>query len=133
MNTKNDVVTSSAVKVATPTEDVTRAKPLREGKRLPLVVEAVAPQLSLVDWATSNRDWIERHLRKHGGILFRNFQVGDAAQFERFIGAVSERMMDYQDRATHRRHVSGNIYTATDYPPDHNIYLHNEPSCIFQL
>jgi alpha-ketoglutarate-dependent taurine dioxygenase len=34
--------------------------------------------------------------------------------------------MDYQDRAAHRSIVEGRVYTSADYPPNHELFFHNE-------
>jgi alpha-ketoglutarate-dependent taurine dioxygenase len=35
-------------------------------------------------------------------------------------------LMEYTDRAAHRTHLAGGVYTSADYPPSHEIFLHNE-------
>src|SRR5215216_2004146 len=62
---------------------------LSEGATLPLVVEPAVRGINLSTWATSQREFIEKHLLKHGGILFRNFNIRNASEFEQFINAVS--------------------------------------------
>lgn len=105
-----------------------KAECLRGGVTLPLVVQPVVDGVNLVAWAAGNREWIDKHLLKHGGILFRDFNVNGVAEFEEFIQIISGGLMEYQDKATPRSQVTGNIYTATDYPPSYSIFLHNESS-----
>ncbi len=95
---------------------------------LPLVIQPNLAQLSFTNWAKNNRDLIETQLLKHGGILFRGFQVNDVSEFEQFIKAISEELLEYSYRSTPRSRVSGNIYTSTEYPADQFIPLHNEMS-----
>ena len=64
----------------------------------------------------------------HGGVLLRGLKVSSAEEFEAFIRLISTDMMTYMDRATPRSQVSGSIFTATDFPPEHTIFLHNESS-----
>lgn len=99
---------------------------LQPGDRLPLVVQPAVNGVNLIAWVTNNREFIETHLLEHGAILFRNFDVHEVAEFERFIGAISGRLLDYSYRSTPRRQVSGKIYTSTEYPASQSIPLHNE-------
>ena len=102
-------------------------KTFESGKRLPLVVQPVVDNLSLLDWARENRDSIETLLLKHGGVLFRSFNVNGSTELEQLISVFGE-LLVYQDRATPRSLVSGKIYTSTDTPAQYSIYLHNENS-----
>ena len=99
---------------------------LQIGDILPLVVQPAVNGVNLIAWVTNNREFIETHLLEHGAILFRNFDVHEVAEFERFIGAISGRLLDYSYRSTPRRQVSGKIYTSTEYPASQSIPLHNE-------
>lgn len=123
---KMGAVKRKAVSVAQ--EELVKTGPVTPGKALPLVVEAAAEGLNLVAWATSNRQFIDDHLLKHGGILFRNFGVTSEADFEQFIKAVSGEMLEYRERSSPRKRVSGNVYTSTEHPADQSIFLHNENS-----
>ncbi|MBW4543134.1 MAG: TauD/TfdA family dioxygenase [Symplocastrum torsivum CPER-KK1] len=109
-------------------EDLVKAEYLEPGKLLPLIVEPSINGLNLTAWAENNRPFIETNLLKNGGILFRNFQVNGAADFENFIKALSGELLEYSYRSTPRNHVSGNIYTSTEYPAEQSIPLHNEMS-----
>ncbi len=114
--------------VDVPRKRLIRTRCLQAGKTLPLVVQPVADGVNLVAWAEDNRGDVETLLLKHGGILFRNFTLNGVEEFETLIGVLSGDLMEYQDRATPRSQVQGRIYTATDYPPDYEIFLHNEGS-----
>jgi alpha-ketoglutarate-dependent taurine dioxygenase len=61
-------------------------------------------------------------------LLFRDFRIEDASNFEKFIRATSRNWVEYREPATPRSQVSGNIYTSTEYPADQHIFLHNENS-----
>lgn len=104
------------------------AEPLKAEGLLPLVISPAIEGVNLVLWATSQREFIEAHLRKHGAILFRNFGVKSLIEFEAFIGAISAEMLEYTYRSTPRSQVQGKIYTSTEYPADQAIPLHNEMS-----
>ena len=99
-----------------------------EGKTLPLLIQA-ANVKNTGEWLAENKDELTRLLHRHGALLFRGFGVLGAEAFEQFIvGASSSDWVEYREAATPRSHISGNVYTATDYHPDHRIYLHNENS-----
>ncbi|MEP0787733.1 MULTISPECIES: TauD/TfdA family dioxygenase [Cyanophyceae] len=93
---------------------------------LPLVIKPAVDGLNLITWATNNRSWIETQLLKHGGLLFRNFDLKELPEFEQFIQAISGELLEYSYRSTPRTQVSGNIYTSTEYPATQVIPLHNE-------
>jgi alpha-ketoglutarate-dependent taurine dioxygenase len=68
-------------------------------------------------------------LLRHGGVLFRGFQVGRVEDFESLVREMSGgELMEYKYRSTPRTEVSGRIYTSTEYPPDQWIPQHNEMS-----
>lgn len=94
----------------------------------PLVIQPNLAQLNFTNWAKNNRALIETQLLKHGGILFRGFQINEVSEFEQFIKAISEDLLEYSYRSTPRSRVSGNIYTSTEYPANQFIPLHNEMS-----
>lgn len=106
----------------------TTFEPLLPGKPLPLVCRPKSVGLELTAWAAENRGLIEAYLSRHGAILFRDFRNDGEDLLERFILAFSGALMEYHDRATPRTEVKGRVYTATDYPADQSIFLHNESS-----
>src|SRR6266566_6718569 len=101
---------------------------LASGRSLPLLIEPVGSEVDLVSWAADNRNFLETKLLDHGGILFRNFRLGAVSEFERFVGAISGKLLDYSYRSTPRTQVSGKIFTSTEYPAYQTIPLHNEMS-----
>jgi alpha-ketoglutarate-dependent taurine dioxygenase len=105
-----------------------RTRQLTEGATLPLVIEPVVRGMDLNAWAVSQRQFIRERLLEHGGILFRNFNIRNASEFEQFINAVSSTPLEYNERSSPRSQVSGNIYTSTDHPANQRIFLHNENS-----
>lgn len=107
-------------------EALVKMGPLPSGTALPLVIRPAVDGVNLTTWATNNQELIVTHLLKHGGILFRDFDVRSAAEFEQFIRAISTELLEYTYGSTPRSHVSGNIYTSTEYPADQVIPLHNE-------
>jgi alpha-ketoglutarate-dependent taurine dioxygenase len=107
-------------------EGLIKTEHLQPEQLLPLVVRPAVKGLNLTSWAQNNQQFIETNLLKHGGILFRKFQVNGAADFENFIKALAGELLQYSYRSTPRSHVSGNIYTSTEYPAEQSIPLHNE-------
>jgi len=101
---------------------------LRPGELLPLVFACSDPHLGLAPWAQDKRELIDASLSKHGGLLFRGFGVKTPADFEDFIQTVSGDLLEYRERSSPRRAVSGRVYTSTEHPADQNIFLHNENS-----
>ena len=97
-------------------------------KKLPLVITPKRDGLKLYDFLNLNQNEIEENLLKHGGILFRGFQIDRLADFESAVKNCYGDLIDYNDRATHRTQVEGKVYTATNYPPELEIILHNESS-----
>jgi alpha-ketoglutarate-dependent taurine dioxygenase len=99
-----------------------------DAENFPLVVGPGAEGVNLPAWADAHRAFIESELLKHGAILFRGFDVASASRFEQLARAVTPELMDYYERAAPRVSVGNNIYTSTEYPPEHSIPLHHEMS-----
>src|SRR4028119_1292946 len=99
---------------------------LQAKQPLPLVVQPTVQGIKLVDWATNNREQIEKWLCQNGGILFRNFNLREITEFEQLVRTISGDLLDYSYRSTPRSQVSGKIYTSTEYPANQSIPLHNE-------
>ncbi|HEX7317776.1 MAG TPA: TauD/TfdA family dioxygenase [Pyrinomonadaceae bacterium] len=110
-------------------ESMVNAKPLFPGRRLPLLVTPSVKGMNLTGWAAGNAGYIGERLSAHGAILFRDFGVKTADEFQRFISAVSGEALEYSERSSPRSRVaSTNIYTSTDYPAGQSIFVHNENS-----
>jgi alpha-ketoglutarate-dependent taurine dioxygenase len=105
-------------------------RPLLESQALPLLCQPAAEGVSLQAWAARNRELVESRLHEHGAILFRDFPVATAAEFDQCIGALSGGALEYTFRASPRTQVDPgfHIYTSTDYPADEKIFPHNEHS-----
>lgn len=114
--------------VSVSSEALVRMAPLSADGELPLLVEPAVQGLNLATWAAANRAQIDEKLLHHGGILFRGFPMQGPEDLEQVIQAVSGESLEYRERSSPRTAVSGNIYTSTDYPPSHPIFLHNENS-----
>jgi alpha-ketoglutarate-dependent taurine dioxygenase len=115
--------------VAASGEGWVKTEQFRPDKALPLVIEPAVNGINLLEWVGHHRDFIRRNLLKHGGLLFRNFDLRSAVEFENFARVASDgEPLPYKERSSPRSRVAGNIYTSTDYPADQNIFLHNENS-----
>jgi alpha-ketoglutarate-dependent taurine dioxygenase len=101
---------------------------LPSGAELPLVIKPAVKDLDLISWASTCPEFIQTNLMRHGGLLFRNFDVPAVSKFEQFIKTISGEALEYKERSSPRRQVGGNIYTSTDYPPNQKIFVHNENS-----
>ena len=108
--------------------ELIKAAPLMAHGLLPLHIQPIVQGVNLVAWTANNRQLLTTYLLKHGGILFRNFQIKDVSEFEQFIQTVSGELLEYRDRSSPRSPVHGNIYTSTDYPTNQSIFLHSENS-----
>src|SRR5215472_13469106 len=84
---------------------------LKEGQRLPLLVQSRGERLDLFQWAKENRQFIETHLLDCGGLLFRGFDVTTQEDFERFLPAACDKLLNYIEGATPRTHLSDKVYT----------------------
>jgi alpha-ketoglutarate-dependent taurine dioxygenase len=111
-----------------PTPPEVRETELLPDRPLPLLVEPAAGPLRLDEWVDRAADYLETRVRERGGVLLRGFQLEGVAAFERFIGKLSDELLDYRYRSTPRSEVSGKIYTSTEYPADQTIPMHNEMS-----
>jgi hypothetical protein len=96
--------------------------------RLPLTVAPRGGGRDLAEEMQSRHASYLDMLREHGALLFRGFDVADVAAFERFSSAVSARPLDYVYGSTPRTALSNRIFTATEYPANEEIPLHNENS-----
>lgn len=105
-----------------------KAQLLHPDRQLPLLVEPTVSGLDPVAWAARNREFIESSLVEHGGILFRHFNIKTAEHFARFMEAAAGELLVYNERSSPRTQVSDHVYTSTDYPAAHSIFVHNENS-----
>jgi alpha-ketoglutarate-dependent taurine dioxygenase len=100
---------------------------LEPGQTLPLTVTPKVDDVDIVDWARSNREFIETKLLHHGAILFRNFGVANSTHFESLASSICPGLFgEYGDLP--REGVSGKVYGSTPYPSEQSILFHNESS-----
>ncbi|WPV65671.1 TauD/TfdA family dioxygenase [Chitinophaga sp. LS1] len=98
---------------------------------LPLVISPVSPEVDLKEWIQANKERFEQDLLKHGGILFRGFNIKTVADFNDFMGSFDTAPLPYMFRSSPRHELDNkikNIYTSTIYPNERTINMHNESS-----
>jgi alpha-ketoglutarate-dependent taurine dioxygenase len=137
------MTTESHPKPALPHVDWLRRRPLRpatdldpgeaiEEERddaepaLPLVVRAARPSLPIAPWVARHRSYLGERLGRHGAVLLRGFEVGGAVELQATVRALGAEPMAYVERSSPRRNLGGHIYSSTEYPPDQEIFFHNE-------
>ncbi|MEG3162887.1 TauD/TfdA family dioxygenase [Sphingomonas sp. LB2R24] len=103
------------------------AKLLDPARRMPLVITAVR-KFPIGELLDRYRPKLMDQLIRHGALVFRNFDVVHETDFADFIGGLGLEGLEYKYRSTPRRQRQGAIYTATEYPPEREIPLHNENS-----
>lgn len=88
----------------------------------------VEPQMNVDPfvWVKENKGIIEDCLLKYGGVLLRNFGIYSVSEFNKIVQIICPNLLDYVYRSTPRTRLGGKIYTATEYPADKTIPLHNE-------
>ncbi len=122
----NKIGTIKRKKINLYSQELVKVSPFQSGENLPIVIEPSGEKLNLISWANNNRELIEKHLLKQGGILFRNFQLNSIPEFEKFLQSTFGKLLEYSYRSTPRTQVNNQIYTSTEYPPEASIPLHNE-------
>ncbi|RSZ60393.1 amino acid adenylation domain-containing protein [Massilia atriviolacea] len=118
-------------KAAAPARPQVTSSLLAPGQEFPLVLEAAGADMDGVAWARAERDFIETALRKHGAILFRNFGVATAQDFEAFAEAMEPKLYgSYGDLP--KKDGGRNTYKSTPYPEREMILYHNESAHMAQ-
>lgn len=80
-----------------------------------------------LDWATANRDDVERFVQDNGAIVLRGLKIPSSRDFGQILSVLFDgELLDYAYRSTPRTELRGNVYTATEYHPDLTIPQHNE-------
>lgn len=93
-----------------------------------LVLEALGKAFDPFEWIKTHKVLLETYLMEHGGILLRNFGIESVSEFNRIVQNLCPELLDYVYRSTPRTKLGGKIYTATEYPADRVIPMHNENS-----
>jgi alpha-ketoglutarate-dependent taurine dioxygenase len=111
----------------TPAHETLDAPSAAERLALPRVIEPVpGAAADLAPWVARRREPLLADLRRHGALLLRGFGTVGLEPMRQVVELLAGELMEYTDRAAHRTHLAGRVYTAADYPPSHEIFLHNE-------
>ena len=76
--------------VKLPQISVTKTSSIAPGQELPLVIQPVADEVDLVDWATGNRDDLVSKLTTCGAVLLRGFDVPSRDDFARLVSVFTD-------------------------------------------
>jgi alpha-ketoglutarate-dependent taurine dioxygenase len=118
-------INRQSIKIAT--NELVNVKPLDNENDIPVAIEPNLTNVDLFSWTNSNKNYIEELLLKHKALLFRNFNVTTPKQFDRFMKLTAKSdLLEYRDRSSPRHEIGDKVYTSTDYPATHSIFLHNE-------
>lgn len=110
------------------TDDLVRINTRDDATALPLVIEPQSADIRLAEWLDANRALVAEKLLQHGAVLFSGFRITSASDFQALATSWTSQLLDYHDRSTPRSTVAEGIYTSTEYPPEHEIPMHNENS-----
>lgn len=69
---------------------------------------------------------LEDLVLQYGAVLFRGFDINAVSEFNKFAQIFSDNLLEYVYRSTPRTKLGGRIYSATEYPANRHIPLHNE-------
>src|SRR5581483_3331028 len=95
---------------------------------MPRLVEPSEEGMALSEWMQQNLNQVEAILAESGAILFRGFGIFTDSMFKAVADSATKDRLKYIYRSTPRREVEDRIYTATEYPKEFEIPLHNENS-----
>lgn len=92
------------------------------------MIDQWEPGINPFVWIEGHRADLQECLHNHGGILLRNLPIHSISEFNRLVQIFSPNLLDYVYRSTPRTKLGGKIYTATEYPANRVIPMHNENS-----
>jgi hypothetical protein len=104
---------------------------LQNGGRLPLLVEPDRAGRSagdLADWLSGERPLVEEKLTAHGAMLFRGFDVGGPAGFEKIARAIDPELKNDYLGTSPRDALTDYVFSASELPPYYPIPQHCEMS-----
>jgi alpha-ketoglutarate-dependent taurine dioxygenase len=107
----------------------TQAIPSVETDPLPYIVTpSRAGEYDLSAWGSGHAEYFEDLLCRYGAVLFRGFEVSNAAHFRTVFRSLVGEPLEYTERSSPRREVGDRVFTSTTYSAEREIYLHNEQS-----
>ncbi|NRA72968.1 MAG: TauD/TfdA family dioxygenase, partial [Gammaproteobacteria bacterium] len=100
---------------------------VEEDSNFPVIVTPAMSDIDVYGWAESNREYINKLLSQHAGILFRDFPLNNPQDFERFANAIYPGLYgEYGDLP--KKDGGDKTYKSTPYPEEQMILFHNESS-----
>lgn len=109
-------------------EEVVSRQLLSEDGGLPLLITPLIKGIDLKQWMTENMETISAETVKHGGILFRGFNINTVDIFNDLMTCFSAEPIPYMFRSSPRYSLADNVYVSTTYPQDRKINMHSESS-----
>ncbi len=106
-------------------------QPTYDGAPFPLVLCNQNPAMELgtaLDWVTQERQQLLEQASRHGAILFRDFPIQTAEDFDSFVAAFGLQNFAYKDSLSNAVRVNRTerVFTANEAPPNVTIFLHHE-------
>lgn len=97
----------------------------------PILLACRTPSASLdavTFWIDSSRAELAGLIEVHGAILFRDFPLATAADFDAFVGTFDFPNFPYDQSLSNAVRVNRTerVFTANEAPPDVTIFLHHE-------
>ncbi|MEO0908180.1 MAG: TauD/TfdA family dioxygenase [Pseudomonadota bacterium] len=82
----------------------------------------------LAAFLSANKAAVDAALADAGALVFRGFDVPDAARFDAAIAAYGEAGFTYEDSLSNavRTNITARVFTANEAPPETEIFLHHE-------
>jgi alpha-ketoglutarate-dependent taurine dioxygenase len=97
-----------------------------QDKGLLLCITSQDPNTTPSSWLAEHVPLLDPYLGQYGALLLRGFHIHSMSEFNRALHHISADLMEYMFRSTPRTSIGGKIYTASEYPADRHIPLHNE-------
>lgn len=95
---------------------------------LTLQLQSPASLESVRRWIAANHDELDAQVSRHGAILFREFPVWDAVDFDAFVSAFAYPNFAYEQSLSNAVRISKTerVFTANEAPPSVRIFFHHE-------
>lgn len=99
-------------------------------QQLPLVYEPLPDgaraESALTDWLRANGAEVAESLKTHGAVLFRGFELADAAAFERVALELDAGLVSAYPGVAVRTSITRFVHTSTELPPHYPVPQHAE-------
>ncbi len=105
------------------------ATDLKMAAGLPILLEFETADVNAVRWAEEHQEEVRSLLESQGVVLIRGLKGLGSTDFGEILSTLfGADLLEYVYRSTPRTQMSGNVYTATEYPARQVIPQHNENS-----